>query len=133
MSIYISKNRCKFFLKIHLIIVSKYRKKIISGIIQDDLKKIISDIEKNSSFKIDVMESDIDHLHLLLDIVPNYSISSIVNRIKSISTNRIWIQHREFLRKIYLKKCIFWSDGYFVCSIGNASPETVRKYIENQG
>ncbi|WP_188347450.1 transposase, partial [Sphingobacterium cavernae] len=40
---------------------------------------------------------------------------------------------RSFLFKHFSKKHTFWSDGYFVCSIGEASPDTIREYILNQG
>jgi len=60
------------------------------------------------------------------------SISIIANRIKSISTKRIWKLHQEFLHKHFWKEKTFWTDGYFVCSVGVASPETIRNYIKNQ-
>ena len=133
MSSNISKNHKKYFLKIHLILVCKYRTKLLIGQIENEIKKYIIEICSESNFGIDIMETDKDHIHLLLDITPNYSISSIVNRLKVISTNRIWKTQKQYLQKHFWKEKTFWSDGYFVSSIGNASPETVRKYIENQG
>ena len=134
MSSYRSKNRCKFYLKIHLIFVCKYRKQLLSNTtINQDIKSIIYDIEKISEFAIDIMETDKDHIHILINITPNYSIRSIVNRIKSITTHRIWQKHSNILKQHFWKEKTFWSDGYFACSIGEASPETIRKYIENQG
>lgn len=133
MSSYISKNHKKFFLKIHLILVCKYRKKLLINSIDEDVKQFIFEISKKSDFKIDTMETDKDHIHILLDISPNYSISGIVNRLKSISTNMIWKRHNDFLKKHFWKENTFWSDGYFVCSVGEASPDTIRKYIETQG
>jgi putative transposase len=131
---YISKNRCKFYLKIHLIFVCKHRKQLLSfPKIDEDMKQIILDISKISSFTIDIMETDRDHIHMLLNIIPTHAISSIVNRIKSISTNRIWKLHENMLRQQFWKENTFWSDGYFVCSIGEASPNAIRKYIENRG
>ena len=61
------------------------------------------------------------------------SVTSIVRRLKQESTRELWNRHPEWLRKHFWKERTFWSDGYFVCSIGEASPETVRRYIENQG
>lgn len=133
MSSYLSHNRKKYFIKIHLILVIKYRKQLLVGKINNDIKQIIFDISKTSNFSIDIMETDRDHIHLLLNITPNYSISSIVNRIKSISTYRIWKKYKNDLKQQFWKEHTFWSDGYFVCSIGEANSETIRKYIENQG
>jgi putative transposase len=114
--------------------VCKYRKQLLSySKIDEDIKQIVLDISKISNFTIDIMETDKDHLHMLINISPTYSISSIVNRIKSISTNRIWKLHWNILKHNFWKENTFWSDGYFVCSIGEANPDTIRKYIENQG
>ncbi len=110
-------NRAKHNLKVHLILVCKYRKRLL--------------IE--SDFNIIEMESDIDHIHIMLQHIPRVSISSIVNRIKSITTHRIWEKHSNYLQKQFWKEKTFWSDGYFVCSVGEASPETIQNYIANQG
>ena len=132
-SSYITKNHKKFYIKIHLILVCKYRKKLLLNGIEDFVKQTIFDISKTSDFTIDIMETDKDHIHILLDMSPNYSIASIVNRIKAITTNRLWKQYGLFLKKQFWKERTFWSDGYFCCSIGEGNPNTIRKYIENQG
>jgi len=130
---YITTNRAKHNLKIHLILVCKYRKKLLIGDIDKNIKNIIREIEANSDFSIIEMETDIDHIHLMIQYIPRLSISSIVNRIKSITTKKIWELHKEYLKKHFWKEKTFWTDGYFVCSIGEASPETIQNYIRNQG
>ena len=57
----------------------------------------------------------------------------IVNRLKSISTYKIWKLHYEYLKQQFWKENTFWSDGYVVCSIGEANSDTIRRYIETQG
>ncbi|MDD9335442.1 MAG: transposase [Rickettsiaceae bacterium] len=64
MSNYISKNRCKYSIKIHLIFVCKYRKKLLSKAISDNIKQIIFEVSKNSSFSIDIIETDQDHIFI---------------------------------------------------------------------
>ena len=100
---------------------------------QDNIKEIFSAIELRSDFSIDRMETDKDHIHLLVSYPPNISVTSIARRLKQESTRELWDRYPEWLRRHFWKEHTFWSDGYFVCSIGEASPETVRKYIENQG
>ena len=82
-----------------------------------------------------VMECDEDHLHLLVGYSPNQSILEIVRHFKQLSTYRIWRQNENYLAlsRQFWKKRTFWSDGYFACSIGNASQEVIQKYIESQG
>jgi putative transposase len=50
-----------------------------------------------------------------------------------VNTSRLWKEFQPILRKHFWKEHSFWSDDYFVCSIGEANPDTIRKYIENQG
>ena len=92
------------------------------------------EISQLSDFTIDTMEADKDHIHLLLDIVPKISVSSIVNRLKSISTNRLWKLHGNYLKTQFWKERTFWSDGYFMSTVGkHNSEEAVSDYVKNQG
>ncbi|MGL4759199.1 MAG: IS200/IS605 family transposase [Patescibacteria group bacterium] len=123
----------KYLCKIHLIFATKYRKKLLQGAIEEGTKQILFEISQESDFTIDVMESDIDHIHILIDYPPKLSISSIVNRLKSMSTRRVYQKHSVFLKSQYWKENTFWSDGYFVCTTGDACTEIIKKYIEQQG
>jgi putative transposase len=91
------------------------------------------DISTESDFDIETMEVDVDHIHLLINSVPKLSPLSIVKKLKQMSTHRIWINNKVLLRKHFWKEHTFCSDGYFISSIGNASEDTIRKYIESQG
>ena len=79
------------------------------------------------------METDKDHVHSLIRYIPRWSIAQIVRRLKQQSTSQIWQLHHSPLRKQYGYPSILWSDGYFLCSIGEPSPDTIRNYILSQG
>jgi putative transposase len=132
---YQSSSHAKYLLKVHLIFVTKYRKKLLVARINDDMKQILFDIANESDFKIETMQTDDgDHVHLLIDYPPTLSVSSIANRLKSMSTVRIWRSGwGTFLRQRFWKEHTFWSDGYFACSTGDVSTEIIQKYIEEQG
>lgn len=132
---YHTKSHCKYMIKLHMIFVVKYRKRLLTNGLDEDVKQIMFDLSKldDSSFTIDTQETDFDHIHMLLDIEPTVSASSICNRLKSMSTDRMWKKHETFLKTHFWKEHTFWSDGYFVCSTGDASMETIKKYIEEQG
>ena len=49
------------------------------------------------------------------------------------TNNNIWKRYPQYLRKQFWKEHIFWTDGYFACSVGNVSEEMLKRYIENQG
>lgn len=106
---YRSKNHSKFLIKFHIIFVCKYRKKVLA------------------------YKTDKDHIHMMVSSPPKLSPLSIVRRLKQESTVRIWRMHEETMRRIYWRERTFWTDGYFVSSVGNVSQETIKHYIENQG
>ena len=130
---YLSKNHSKFLLKYHVIFVCKYRRNILYGKIASTMKDILSDISHNSDFKIEVMETDKDHIHLLVSGEPKISPLQIVRKLKQESTVRIWKLFPEMLRRYFYRERTFWTDGYFVSTIGNVSQEKIKHYIEQQG
>lgn len=129
---YISKNHSKFLIKYHIILVCKYRKQLLVGAFEYDMKKIMRHISEMSDFDIEVMETDKNHLHMMIRSEPKLSPLQIVRRLKQMSTSAVWKKYRDFLRHNFYKEHTFWTNGYFVSSIGNVSQETIKKYIENQ-
>ena len=130
---YISKDLSKFLIKYHIILVCKYRKQLLVGAVEYDMKKIMRPISEMSDFDIEVMETDKNHLHMMVRSEPKLSPLQIVRRLKQMSTSAVWKKYRDFLRHNFYKEHTFWTDGYFVSSIWNVSQETIKKYIENQG
>jgi len=118
----------------HLIFVCKYRKKLLVRF-EKEIKQIFLDIAEENDFGIIEMETDKDHIHLLIEYNPNQSILDIVRLLKQISTYRIWRKNGNdnYLSIEFWKEKTFWSDGYFACSIGNVSKEAIEKYIQEQG
>lgn len=122
----------KYSMKVHLIFVTKYRKKIFkSNKRADDVKQFLYDATKKYSYEIIQMETDKNHI--LLEYSPKVSVSDIVKQLKQYSTYQMWNYHEEYLSKQYWKHKILWLDGYFACSIGQVSQEIIDKYIQNQG
>lgn len=130
---YLSKNHSKFLLKYHVIFVCKYRRKFLVGNLASCLKNVLIDVSNKSDFKIEVIETDKDHVHLLVSAEPKVSPLQIIRRLKQESTARLWKLYPYELHRWFYRERTLWTDGYFVSSIGNVSQETVRKYIENQG
>lgn len=126
-------SHCKYLLKVHFVFAVKYRKKLLKENIDIDMKQIMFEIAQQKGFTIDTMQSDIDHLHILIDASPAFSPFEIAHQLKQISTHRIYKKHRVELKKHFWKENTFWSDGYFVCSTGEASTDVIRRYIETQG
>ena len=130
---YHTSSHSKYLIKLHFVFAVKYRKRLLKGTINEDMLKIIHEISREKNIIIDTMQSDIDHIHILVDIPPTLSAFTVAHLLKQMSTNRIYKKHKTVLEKHFWKENTFWSDGYFVCSTGDASTETIKKYIENQG
>ena len=82
------------------------------------------------------MNIDKDHIHLLISFPVDYSISQTINRLKQYTTNYLYRKEDtcKWLKQFYWKKkCMLWTHGYFVSTVGQISEEIVFKYIENQG
>ena len=126
-------NRRKYSLKVYIVLVTKYRKKLLKGSITDDVKQKIFDIANTRGYEIIAMEADKDHMHFLISYDTTDRVCDIVKIVKQETTYYLWQKYGSFLSKQYWKKRIFWSDGYFACSIGEVSSATIQKYIESQG
>lgn len=79
------------------------------------------------------MEADKDHIHYMIETTPDINLSNFVRLMKSYTTYHIWKHRKAFLLKYFWKEHTFWTNGYFICSIGNISEKQLREYIENQG
>ena len=127
---YLTKNHSKYLLQYHIIFVVKYRLKIID---QFPIKEILSQLSINDDYIIKVMEVDKDHIHLLIQAEPKISPLYIVKKLKGKSTIILWKDYSQILKRFFWKERTFWSDGYFISSIGNVSEHTLQKYINEQG
>ena len=134
MSSYCRDGHSKYSLKIHLIFVTKYRKSIFCNKnIDEDVKQFFYDTAIKYNYRIIQMETDKDHIHILLEYKPTIAVSIIVKQLKQYTTFHIWKRYRNILSKYYWKKQVLWSDGYFACSIGQVSQDIIEKYIQSQG
>ncbi len=84
----------------HVIFVCKYRRRVLEPI-SNELKLTIADIEKESDFEILEMETDKDHIHLLVKSAPKVSILSIVRKLKQETTVRLWKSQGSHLKRFY--------------------------------
>lgn len=121
---------CVFKLHVHLVFVTKYRKKVFTSEILKDLEVIFQDVCQNFETEIIEMNGESEHIHLLLNYPPKVSISKLVNSLKGVSSRLIRKQHPE-LKKSYWKGGL-WSPSYFASSCGGAPLSIIKQYIEQQ-
>ena len=111
---YNHKNRRKYSLKVHIVIVTKYRKKILKDSIAKDVKQYIGDVATEKGYEILAMETDKDQIHFLIGYDCTDCVANIVKTVKQKTSHLLlWQKYSRYLSKCYWKKKIFWSDGYF--------------------
>jgi len=120
---------------IHLVFVTKYRHPVLDEQMESDIIQMCRSIcEKNRSYLIEA-KADLgkkDHIHLLIDMAPDVSISKLANTMKTVSSREIRKRYEEKLKPYYWKP-VFWKRGYCVVSGGGATLDVIKSYIESQG
>ena len=122
-----------FLLQYHLILVVKYRKKVIDDKICERLKEIFEYIAKKEQYQLGIIEfnSDLDHLDILFKAQPKSEISKFINAYKSASSRLIKKDFPKIKEKLW--KEAFWSRSFFLTTTGGVTLEVLKKYVENQG
>lgn len=126
-----SNNHSVFSLNYHLVLVIKYRRKVIDGPISIRLREIFENIQGDYNITVREWNHDGDHVHVLFSAHPNSEISKFLNAYKSASSRLI---KKEFpqTRKLLWKES-FWSRSFCLITTGGATIEVIRQYIESQG
>lgn len=127
-----SKSHAVFNIKLHIVFVTKYRRKTLSDDLLLYLKGAFGDCLDAWGCKLVQFGGGSDHVHLLIDIHPALNISVLINNLKTASARRARARFAEHIAQFYSKP-LFWHRAYFVGSVGGATLETVRAYVDAQG
>jgi len=131
-SLYIHKSHNISVLLYHLVCPAKYREVVFSPEVDDVLKQACLEISKRYSLYFIEVGTDQDHVHFLIQSVPMYSPTKIARIVKSITAREVFKRAPEVKEKLWGGE--FWTDGYFISSVGKQNSETaVAKYVKNQG
>ena len=125
---YKSNNNVVYSCKYHVVWCPKYRRKVLVGDVADRLKSLIRQIVMEHQSEIIELEIMPDHVHLLVEIDPQYGIHRLVKQFKGL-TSRIL---RQEFPKIKSRLPTLWTNSYFVSTVGGAPLSTIKQYIENQ-
>ena len=126
---YNSLSHTKWLCKYHIVIVPKYRRKVIYNQYRKDLQEIIRTLCKYKGVEIIEGHMMPDHIHLLLEILPSISVSSFMGYLHGKSSLMIFEHHTNLKYKFGSRN--FWATGYYVSTVG-LNEATIRKYIREQ-
>lgn len=127
-----SSSHAVFNIKLHVVFVTKYRRKTLTPELLEYLETAFSEILMAWRCKLVEFGGEPDHVRLLIGIHPALDISVLINNLKAASARRTRNRFAEHLDKFY-RKPQFWHRAYYVGSVGGATLETVRAYVNAQG
>ena len=128
---YTNRHSC-FLLQYHMVLVTKYRKPVLTGEVKDLVYRIIRDIFEEKGLTILELDGEADHVHILYEADPFTAPGTLVNVIKTKTSRFARKEYGETaLKRFYGKPC-FWSNSYFVTSVSENSLANVQKYIQDQ-
>ena len=104
---------CCYSIKFHLVLVTKYRRKVINSQIKAKLQEIFTDLLVKWECELLEFNGEEDHVHLLIDCNPKICISTFVNNLKTVSSRLIRKEFKDYLSKFYWKP-VFWTGAYFI-------------------
>lgn len=125
---YKSNNNIVYSCKYHVVFCPKYRRKVLVGEIETRFKELVQEI--CTEFNIDLLEMEVmpDHVHLLLEVDPQFGIHKAIKTIKG-KTSRIL---RSEFKSLTTRIPSLWTNSYFVSTVGGAPLSIIKQYIESQ-
>ena len=121
-------NNIVYSCKYHVVWCPKYRRKVLIGDVKARLKDLVKQICQENQFDLLEMEVVPDHIHLLLEVDPQFGIHKAVKLIKG-TTSRIL---RSEFKHLTTKLPTLWTNNYFVSTVGSTPLSIIKQYIESQ-
>ena len=132
MSDHAIKRHNKNLLLYHIVCPIKYRRKVLTNEVAKGLKDICLEIEKRYEIGYVEIGADEDHAHFLIQTVPAFPPSTVVQITKSITAKEIFKRFPEVKRMLWGGK--FWTSGYYINTVGSYGNEKIiSEYVKNQG
>ena len=128
---YLSTGNAVFKLCYHLVICTKYRRKVLTKRMIADIEEMTREILERAGCSLLEMNGEKDHIHLLFETLPTNSLTKIVNSIKTITSRMLRKAYK--LPSLKKNKKVLWSPSYFIASCGEVRIEILKKYVQQQG
>ncbi|MBK8518361.1 MAG: IS200/IS605 family transposase [Saprospiraceae bacterium] len=116
--------------KYHIVWITKYRKKVMSGVIAERIRELLRQICKENDVEIIKGHVSKDHKHLFVSVPPHLAVSKSVQSLKGKSSYKLLGENKELSKQFWGRH--LWARGYFVATSGNVTDEVIMEYIKNQ-
>jgi putative transposase len=123
--------RSVYTLTVHIVLVTKYRRKVITEVILLKLAAIFQQTCQKWECNLKEFNGESDHVHLVVDFKPEVQLSKLIANLKTVSSRLIRKEFSEYLDQVYSKP-MFWSGSYFVSTCAGLTVETLKRYVQNQ-
>ncbi len=124
--------RAVFDLTVHIVLVTKYRRKVINTEMKQELERVFKSVLSSWDSELIEFNCETDHAHLLVSYPPHKLLSSLIANLKATSSKTMWRKFEPKLKKIYWRKRVFWTGAYFVASCGGVTIDVLKKYVQDQ-
>ncbi|MGL5061345.1 MAG: IS200/IS605 family transposase [Microcoleus sp.] len=121
-----------FRIHLHIVFVTKYRRKVLTQKMLESMKPVLERVLEVNQSLLTEFNGEPDHVHLLIDLHPDNNISALVSSLKSASSRILRTEFKEEIDKVYWGKAKLWHDSKCIISCGGAPLETVKEYVQNQ-
>ena len=119
-----------YALHVHLVFVTKYRRRVLDEAATATLRTIFARVCEDFGSELRACDGEDDHVHLLVEYPPTVLLPTLVNSLKGVSS-RLLRQQRPDIVRCYWKN-VLWSPSYFAASCGGAPLDIIRRYVEQQ-
>ncbi|MEA5497603.1 IS200/IS605 family transposase [Limnoraphis robusta Tam1] len=129
--IYNSSRRAVYSITVHLVFVTKYRRKIRAGAMMQRLGEVFRSVAEKWDSQLIEFKVESDHVHLLLSYPPHKLLSNLIANLKATASKTLWREFETELAQTYRKR-VLWTGSYFVASCGGVTIEQLKVYVQNQ-
>jgi REP-associated tyrosine transposase len=116
--------------KYHIVWITKYRKKVLQGLVAERVRELIRGICKEHEVEILKGHVSVDHIHMFVSVPPHLAISKLVQYLKGKSSYKLLQEDKNLSKQFWGRH--LWGRGYFVATSGNITDEVIMEYIKNQ-
>ena len=121
-----------FSIHLHIVFVTKYRRKVLTDLMIEDMKEVFERVLTVNLSNLEDCNGEPDHVHLLVDLHPDNNISDLVASLKFASSRILREKYASEIDKYYWGKAKLWHDSKCIVSCGGAPLQIVKDYIQNQ-